>query len=105
MFLRNAWYVAAWDREVSKEKPFARTLLNEPIVFYRQSDGTPVALEDRCCHRHAQLSLGVVVGDNLRCSYHGLKFDAAGACVGYSVNSVSTTPSSSAALSSVQSAI
>lgn len=81
MFLRNAWYVAAWDREVSKDKPFSRTLLNEPIVFYRQSDGTPVALEDRCCHRHAQLSLGVVVGDNLRCGYHGLKFDAAGACV------------------------
>ena len=80
MFLRNAWYVAAWDREVSREKPFARTIMNEPIVFYRRADGTPVALEDRCCHRHAQLSLGVVVGDDLRCGYHGLKFDSRGIC-------------------------
>ncbi|MFM9968843.1 MAG: Rieske 2Fe-2S domain-containing protein [Burkholderiales bacterium] len=80
MFLLNQWYVAAWDREVTRDKPFARTILNQPIVFYRRADGTPGALEDRCCHRHAQLSLGVVVGDDLRCGYHGLKFDATGNC-------------------------
>jgi phenylpropionate dioxygenase-like ring-hydroxylating dioxygenase large terminal subunit len=80
MFLQNAWYVAAWDREVGRT-PVARTILNQPVVLYRKGDGTPVALEDRCCHRHLPLSKGVVVADDLRCGYHGLRYDATGACV------------------------
>jgi phenylpropionate dioxygenase-like ring-hydroxylating dioxygenase large terminal subunit len=80
MFLQNSWYVAAWDREVGST-PLARTILDEPIVLYRTADGRPVALEDRCCHRHLPLSKGVVLGNDLRCGYHGLRFDAAGACV------------------------
>jgi phenylpropionate dioxygenase-like ring-hydroxylating dioxygenase large terminal subunit len=80
MYLQNAWYVAAWDREVGRA-PLARTFLDQPVVLYRTRDGAPVALEDRCCHRHLPLSLGAVVGDELQCGYHGLKFDAAGACV------------------------
>ncbi|HVL36423.1 MAG TPA: aromatic ring-hydroxylating dioxygenase subunit alpha [Burkholderiales bacterium] len=79
MFLRNAWYVAAWDREVARA-PVARTLLGEPVVLYRKADGTPVALEDRCCHRSLPLSMGRLEGDELRCGYHGLRFDASGAC-------------------------
>lgn len=80
MFLRNAWYVAAWDREISGS-PLGRILLNEPVVLYRRQDGTAVALEDRCCHRQLPLSMGKVEGDDLRCGYHGLKFDASGKCV------------------------
>ncbi len=80
MFLRNCWYAAAWNHEVG-EAPFARMLLNEPVVLYRKADGTPAALEDRCCHRSAPLSQGKVVGDFIQCGYHGLEFDAAGACV------------------------
>ena len=80
MYLRNSWYVAAWDREVSRS-PLARTLLDQPVVFYRKEDGTPVALEDRCCHRQLPLSMGRIEGDDLRCGYHGLKFDASGRCV------------------------
>ena len=81
MFIQNAWYVAAWDHEVGRQNLLRRTLLNEPVVLFRQLDGTPVALEDRCCHRHAPLSKGVLVGDDIQCPYHGLTFDAAGACV------------------------
>jgi phenylpropionate dioxygenase-like ring-hydroxylating dioxygenase large terminal subunit len=80
MYLQNAWYVAAWDREVGR-KPLARVLLDEPVVLYRKRDGTPVALEDRCCHRSLPLSMGVVIDDDLRCGYHGLKYDGSGACV------------------------
>ncbi len=80
MYLRNCWYVAAWDREIGR-KPFARIILGEPIVFYRRENGEPVALEDRCCHRHLPLSLGQLEGDRLRCHYHGLCFDGSGACV------------------------
>jgi phenylpropionate dioxygenase-like ring-hydroxylating dioxygenase large terminal subunit len=80
MFLRNSWYVAARSAEVAR-KPLARILLNEPVALYRKEDGTPVALEDRCCHRQLPLSMGRLEGDELRCGYHGLKFDASGTCV------------------------
>ena len=38
-------------------------------------------MKDRCCHRHLPLSLGKVIGDRLQCGYHGLEYDAGGACV------------------------
>ncbi|MCD6041584.1 MAG: vanillate O-demethylase oxygenase [Burkholderiales bacterium] len=80
MFLRNTWYVAAWDREISRV-PLARTFLGEPVVLFRTQSGGAVALEDRCCHRHLPLSMGKLEGDRLRCGYHGLLFDSSGKCV------------------------
>ncbi len=81
MFLRNHWYVAAWDHELG-DKPFARTILGEPIALFRGADGAVVALEDRCPHRRAPLSMGKVIdGGRLQCLYHGLEFDGSGACV------------------------
>lgn len=80
MFLRNFWYVAACDHEVSR-KPFGRMILGEPIVLFRKQDGAPVALEDRCVHRHLPLSMGKAVGDHLQCHYHGLRYDCTGQCV------------------------
>ena len=79
-FVRQAWYVAAWAGDLDHD-PLSRTLLNEPIVLYRRADGTPVALEDRCCHRSLPLSMGAIIGDNIRCGYHGLMFDPAGSCI------------------------
>ncbi len=81
MFLKNCWYVAAWGNEVGRLSLMRRILLNEPVVLYRRTDGKPVALEDRCCHRHAPLSAGRVRGDNLECGYHGFTYDPSGACV------------------------
>ncbi len=81
MFLRNCWYVIAWDHEIPAEGLFARTVLNEPILVLRTAGGRFAALEDRCCHRLAPLSKGRREGDCVRCGYHGLKFDADGRCV------------------------
>ena len=59
-----------------------RTILKEPVVFYRQANGEVVALEDRCAHRFAPLSMGHIVGgDRIQCPYHGLEYDKTGACV------------------------
>jgi phenylpropionate dioxygenase-like ring-hydroxylating dioxygenase large terminal subunit len=80
MFLRDHWYVGAWSDEVSG-KPLARTLLGDPIVFYRKADGNVVALEDRCAHRRLPLSMGTVIGDTIQCGYHGLIYDCAGRCI------------------------
>ncbi|NBP71887.1 MAG: aromatic ring-hydroxylating dioxygenase subunit alpha, partial [Alphaproteobacteria bacterium] len=36
-FLKNSWYAAAWNHEVSADTPLARTILNEPLVLFRDS--------------------------------------------------------------------
>jgi phenylpropionate dioxygenase-like ring-hydroxylating dioxygenase large terminal subunit len=80
-YVRNAWYVASWSRELEPEKPFGITILGEPVVIYRGASGQLVALEDRCVHRLAPLSLGRCEGDRLRCMYHGLLFSPEGRVV------------------------
>ena len=80
MFVRNAWYVAAWDHEVTREMR-RRVILDEPVVLFRRDDGAAIALEDRCCHRQAPLSMGRLVGNIVHCRYHGLQFDSSGKCV------------------------
>jgi len=56
-------------------------IIGEPLVLYRRGDGTPVALQDRCCHKRAKLSRGRLEGECVRCMYHGLKFEPDGRCV------------------------
>jgi vanillate O-demethylase monooxygenase subunit len=80
MYVRNAWYVAAWDHEVTRQMR-RRILLDEPVVLFRTDTGKAVALEDRCCHRQAPLSMGRLANDIVTCPYHGLQFDITGKCV------------------------
>jgi phenylpropionate dioxygenase-like ring-hydroxylating dioxygenase large terminal subunit len=61
--------------------PFARKICERDLVLFRTESGRCAALEDRCAHRHAPLSLGTVKGETIQCGYHGLCYDAAGACV------------------------
>jgi len=70
-FIRNRWYIAAWDGEVAN-KPLARKICGEPIVMYRKLDGNVVAMRDACPHRLLPLSMGIREGDNIRCKYHGM---------------------------------
>ena len=80
MFLKNSWYVAGWSTDYQNELR-AQMLLGERIVFYRQADGKPVALEDACPHRKLPLSQGLLQENRVVCGYHGLTFDCTGACV------------------------
>lgn len=83
MFIRNCWYVAAWDYEVQSEGFLSRTITNTPLIFWRDAQGEIIAMQDRCCHRGAKLSKGRLEdgGNCVRCMYHGLVFDRTGQCV------------------------
>jgi phenylpropionate dioxygenase-like ring-hydroxylating dioxygenase large terminal subunit len=80
MFLRNGWYTTLWSHEL-KDKPVAKTFLDDKIVLFRNASGQIGALEYCCCHRAAPLSLGEISGEYLACGYHGLKFNTNGQCV------------------------
>jgi len=78
--LKNHWYVACTSQDLGTA-PLARIICNEPVVLYRQDDGTAAILRNVCPHRQAPLSMGTVSHNVLRCAYHGMEFDANGHCV------------------------
>lgn len=80
-YVRNHWYAAALSAEIQPGALLKRTVLEESLVIFRPEQGRLAALEDRCPHRNAALSLGTVIGGTLQCGYHGLRFDRAGRCV------------------------
>ena len=80
MFLKNAWYVAAWAEEITQDLQQIM-VLGEKICVFRTETGEFVGLEDACPHRKLPLSKGRIKGDTVECGYHGLTFDCAGQCV------------------------
>lgn len=74
---RNQWYVAAHSEQVGRTL-MDRWLLDEPVVFYRKQDGTPVALVNRCIHRQMPLSKGRLKDDFIECGYHGILYNSEG---------------------------
>jgi len=79
-FVQNAWYPAAWARDVGRSLT-SRTILGDDVVLYRKQDGGVAALENMCPHRFAPLSMGKLKGDAVECGYHGMTFDCSGKCV------------------------
>lgn len=77
-YARNCWYVAAWSHQIVTGEPFPMQVLGDRLALFRTPGGQMVALEDRCVHRLAPLSLGRCEGEGLRCMYHGMLFDSDG---------------------------
>ncbi len=75
--LSNYWYIACASRQL-RRRPREAQLLSRSIVLFRTSDGTPVALENRCAHRGMPLAAGRVCGEHLQCPYHGWCYDSSG---------------------------
>ena len=74
----DVWWAVARSEEVTSTKPISVDIGSQPIVLWRDAQGVPRALEDRCPHRRAPLSLGCVLGNGMiQCGYHGWTFDGA----------------------------
>ena len=76
----NCWWVAAFSHEVGEEL-LGRWILDTPVLLYRSKAGEVIALENRCPHRSAPLSMGKRRGDNVECIYHGFTYGTDGKCV------------------------
>ncbi len=80
-FPRRWWYPVSRTSELGR-KPLAVTLMDTPLVVFRDASGTPSVVLDRCGHRNYPLSLGKVTDDGLlQCGYHGWSYDGAGRCL------------------------
>jgi len=80
-FMRRFWMPVfrAEDLPVGHAKPIR--IMGEDFALYRGASGRAQVIDYRCPHRGAQMHLGWVEEDDIRCVYHGWKFDCAGQCI------------------------
>lgn len=78
--LRDHWYIGCASAQLQKD-PYSAQIDGTAIVFFRDSNGIPRALKDRCCHRGLPLSKGVMKDGRLACGFHGWEYEGSGKCV------------------------
>jgi phenylpropionate dioxygenase-like ring-hydroxylating dioxygenase large terminal subunit len=78
--IKNYWYLICPASEI-KNQIVSKTLQGQKIIIFRDKEGNISALEDRCCHRNVQLSLGYLREGRVVCGYHGWEYDNQGNCV------------------------
>lgn len=78
--LRRYWWPVLAADELDRQPTKAIRVLGEDLVAYRDLSGQYGLVERHCPHRRANMSLGILEPNGIRCSYHGWCFDAAGRC-------------------------
>ena len=81
MDYRSFWYTVAEARALRPGVALGAQLLGQPLALFRDETGKAVALEDRCLHRAAPLSIGRVRSGRLQCAYHGWTYAGTGCVV------------------------
>jgi phenylpropionate dioxygenase-like ring-hydroxylating dioxygenase large terminal subunit len=77
MGMLDHWQPVCLSRRL-RRGPVGVVVGGSQIALFRTGDGRAAAVADACPHRRLKLSAGAVVGDRLRCKYHGWTFDACG---------------------------
>jgi 5,5'-dehydrodivanillate O-demethylase len=81
IFMRQFWHVVMRSQDLALGKAVPLRIMNEEFTLFRGESGKAQVIPMRCPHRGAQMFLGWVEGDDIRCVYHGWKFNCAGACI------------------------
>ncbi len=79
--LRKFWQPIELSENVELDSAIPVKALGEELTLYRGASGKLHLVGGRCAHRRTLLHTGWVVGEEIRCIYHGWQFDATGACV------------------------
>ena len=75
------WFLAALSGELRAGEPLGDDGTGEPVVLFRDRDGSARALPAACPHVGVDLGRGRVTAGRLRCPLHAWEFDGTGACV------------------------
>jgi 5,5'-dehydrodivanillate O-demethylase len=79
-YLRRFWQPVYHSADIATGEAVPLRIMSEDWTLYRGASGSLFLVDARCPHRGAQLSLGRIEGDELRCFYHGWKFAGDGRC-------------------------
>lgn len=80
-YMRLFWHPVYRAQDLPAGQATPLRILGEDFTLYRGESGVAHAVGFRCAHRGAQMSIGFIEGDCLRCFYHGWMYDADGQCV------------------------
>jgi len=79
-YLRRFWHPVYHSVDLKPASAVPLRVMGQAFTLYRAESGKAVLMDGRCPHRGTLLSSGWVEGEELRCFYHGWKFDPTGAC-------------------------
>jgi phenylpropionate dioxygenase-like ring-hydroxylating dioxygenase large terminal subunit len=77
----QSWFPLCRSDQLAAGQVRGENFLDGKVVVYREQDGTARVVSAYCPHVGADLSLGCVVGNRLRCAFHHWEYDARGVCV------------------------
>ena len=80
-FMRRFWMAVCRSQDLPKGGTKPIRIMSVDYTLYRGESGRAQVIDYRCPHRGAQMHLGSVEGDDIRCIYHGWKYDCTGQCV------------------------
>ena len=81
IFMRQFWHPIARGVDLPPGRAIAVRIMNEDYTLFRGTSGRVRVVAQRCPHRGALLHLGWVENDEIRCVYHGWKYDGSGQCI------------------------
>jgi nitrite reductase/ring-hydroxylating ferredoxin subunit len=76
----QSWYAIARSDEVGAGEVIGRDFLDGRAIAYRGENGEAVVMNAYCRHLGADLSMGKVFGNDIRCAFHHWQYGPDGAC-------------------------
>ncbi len=76
----KGWYIACSTASLGRGQALRIDLCGQRLVVFRGEDGRARALDAFCAHMGSDLSIGRVVGNTIRCSFHHWRWDGEGRC-------------------------
>lgn len=77
----QTWFPICLSDEVGKGEVKGFDFLDGRVVVMRGEDGKAQVLSAYCPHLGADLAVGDVIGNSVRCAFHHWQYDCAGKCV------------------------
>jgi 5,5'-dehydrodivanillate O-demethylase len=79
-YLRRFWQPVFHSSQIKPGEAKPLRIMGQDFTLYRGASGAPYVIDARCPHRAMPMHLGWVQAEEIRCFYHGWKFDGAGQC-------------------------
>jgi len=77
---RQSWYALCRSSDVRLGAVIGRNFLDGRVAIYRGIDGRVQVVSAYCAHIGADLSIGTVTGNSLRCAFHHWEYGRDGRC-------------------------
>jgi 5,5'-dehydrodivanillate O-demethylase len=78
--LRSFWQPVTLSSRVARGRTLPLTIMGQQLMLYRGESGRAYLVDAHCAHRRTHLQTGWVEGEQIRCIYHGWRYDGTGQC-------------------------